>query len=908
MSRLHALAAALLCSASALAAAQAPDLAGQPMPEEAGGGAEEMAEEVVVTGRKPEGSVVGDIAPEVTLNGADIRSYGVSSLSELLAELAPQTGSVQGRGGEGPVVLLGGRRISGFAEIRDIPTEAIQRVEILPEEVALKYGYRPTQKVVNVVLRRRFRAVTVEGQGGLATEGGRSTQRGDAGLLRIRDGTRQNLSLRYDRATPLYESERDLVGEAASQPFDTIGNLTSAVPGAAVDPRLGSATVLGVPTAAAGGAQPLSAFANAPRVTETTPYRTLLAGSDTVTLNGVLARTILGSVGASLNGTLTYSDTQSAQGLARARLTLPAGGPFSPFAGDTTLFRYLDEYDPLAQRSRTWSGHLGTTLTGQIKGGWNWTVTGTYDRDTVRTRTETGFDLTALQAGVAARDPALNPFAPLSGVTLLTDRARSTGSTGEVQGIVTGTPFRLPAGAATATLRIGGTLSDLDGSAVRSGIRSETDLSRNSVSSQASLDLPIASRKRGTLAALGELSANLNLGFERVSDFGTLRTMGIGTTWSPIRQVSLIASYNLDEGAPTIRQLGDPTISTAGVRVFDFVRGETAEIVRLTGGNPALAADERKVFKLGVTLRPVTIPRGDLSLTGNFVRSKVDNPIAGFPTATAAIEAAFPDRFTRDAAGRLLRIDSRPINFAWSKRSELRWGFNFSKQVSAPPPRRDGEGGRSWRDMLPPGGQGRPGDQAAAPGGEPRPRETGAGPGGRPGGRGFGGFGGGPGGRGTRVQAAIYHTWHIKDELLIAPGGPLLDLLGEDAIASSGGQPRHEIEAQTGITRNGLGLRVNANWQAATQVAGGVNGGELLRFSDLTTVGVRLFANLGSIESLAREHPFLRGMRVSLNVSNLLNERLRVRDSAGTTPVSYQPGYLDPLGRAVTLSVRKLFF
>jgi hypothetical protein len=35
------------------------------------------------------------------------------------------------RGGS-PVILLNGRRIAGFQEIRDLPTEAILRVDILP--------------------------------------------------------------------------------------------------------------------------------------------------------------------------------------------------------------------------------------------------------------------------------------------------------------------------------------------------------------------------------------------------------------------------------------------------------------------------------------------------------------------------------------------------------------------------------------------------------------------------------------------------------------------------------------------------------------------------------------------------------------------------------------------------------
>ena len=108
---------------------------------------------------KPYGAVLGDIPPEETFSAADVRSFGVSSMEDLLTELAPQTTS--GLGGD-PVTLLNGRRISGQGEIRDIPTEAIQRVEILPEEVALKYGYSADQKVVNIVLRQRFRAQTID--------------------------------------------------------------------------------------------------------------------------------------------------------------------------------------------------------------------------------------------------------------------------------------------------------------------------------------------------------------------------------------------------------------------------------------------------------------------------------------------------------------------------------------------------------------------------------------------------------------------------------------------------------------------------------------------------------------------------------------------------------------------------
>jgi len=45
-----------------------------------------------------------------------------------------------------------------------------------------------------------------------------------------------------------------------------------------------------------------------------------------------------------------------------------------------------------------------------------------------------------------------------------------------------------------------------------------------------------------------------------------------------------------------------------------------------------------------------------------------------------------------------------------------------------------------------------------------------------------------------------------------------------------------------------------------------------------------------------------------LSMVNLFNQRMRVRDADGVTPVSYQPDYLDPLGRSIKISFRKLFF
>lgn len=225
--------------------------------------AEGDEEEILVVGQRERGAVLGDIKPEVQLNPADIRSYGVSSVAELLNELAPQTRSVQGRGGSS-VVLLNGLRISGFSEIRDIPTEAIQRVDILPEEVALKYGFAADQKVVNIVLRRRFRATTAELSDKFATDGGANTPDAELSLLRIMPDGRFNIAGEYGHTGNILEKDRDIAA------------------GAGFDQR---------------------------------PFRTLLPSSSEASLNAIYARGIAEGVSATINGRVEHDDSRALLGL-----------------------------------------------------------------------------------------------------------------------------------------------------------------------------------------------------------------------------------------------------------------------------------------------------------------------------------------------------------------------------------------------------------------------------------------------------------------------------------------------------------------------------------------------------------------------------------------------------------------
>ena len=156
------LTAAVLAPATAFAQA----VPSEPAASQSAAVSDEEAEEgetVVVTGQRPRGSVVGDIPPENVLNAATSAPPARPASRTARRHRAADRQRPRPRGGP-PVLLLNGRRISGFRELRDIPPEAIERMEILPEEVALKYGYRADQRVVNFVLRRRFHSTVGRGR------------------------------------------------------------------------------------------------------------------------------------------------------------------------------------------------------------------------------------------------------------------------------------------------------------------------------------------------------------------------------------------------------------------------------------------------------------------------------------------------------------------------------------------------------------------------------------------------------------------------------------------------------------------------------------------------------------------------------------------------------------------------
>lgn len=747
-------------------------------------GAGANGSDIVVTGQRPRGAVVGDLPAERTFNQLDIRAFGADNIGALLEAIGPQVASNRGRGDGGPVTLLNGRRVSDFSEIARIPTEAIERMEVFPEELALRYGYRADQKVVNVVTYECFISRVGQVSYIAPTDGGRDNGVGNVDYLRLRGDTRIGLGATYNRAASLLESDRDVQQFSGS-------------------PELGR-------------------------------FRTLLPSSEQGSVNVLVGGHVLGDVSATLNARFEANSSASLFGLG------------------------VD--GPLRRDSDRRVGHLGTTLGGRT-GRWLWTFTGNYDRTSTKVLTD------------------------VSDTIVMRDEARSIDTLANADLLLTGPVLELPAGPVSASVRGGVDVRDFEGRSSRGGPDGRSDLSRDRASAQVSLDLPLLSRAGRIASPIGNLSANVNLAVERLSDAGTLRTFGYGFAWSPVDAVGFIASVTNEEGAPTLEQLGGPLLVTPNVRTFDIGRGEVVDVTRVSGGNAALRPDDRHVVRIGLNVRPLA--RTDLTLSLDYVATRIDDPIAAFPIVTPRIEAAFPDRFTRDGEGRLQRIDGRPLNFAESRQGQVRWGINFTRPLGPVPPGIQNARTRVFAS------------EAEARRALPNAVFTRAEPGSA--------MSRNAANLTSRVFVSLYHNWYLEDAITLRGGLPALDLLDGGAVDFGGGRRRHEVEFQAGAFKRGLGARVTATWRSGTGIGGLANAADDLRFGDFATVNLSLFANLAERFGGSAAPAWLKGTRATIGVTNLFNTRPQVRDRAGATPLSYQPAYLDPLGRVFSFNLRKVF-
>jgi iron complex outermembrane recepter protein len=801
--------------------------------------------DIIVTAERLPGSVITDVLPIQVLSPADVAAYGASSLADLLDQLSPKTKSKSARANAGPVLLVNGRRISNPADMAALPPEALLRVEIYPEKVAVEQGFSADQRVVNIVLQRTYSATTVEVGTGGSTANSLGEQSADASLFQLDGDSRLTLSARYARKSAVLARQRGILS-VGDLPLSLRGVVTG-VASAEIDPALSLlagriVTQVEVPE----NGRSLAAFADPARqiIPGLDDGRTIIPSFQSAGINGSFARPVGKETNFALSFGSSFSTTRDILGLSPISLLVSPIATASPFLRPVLLTRVFDPI-PLSSEAKSKSANVGISLNGKLRE-WSWSTDAKWARSISTYAAGRGFNAFALQRGV---DEGVDPFAmPLNSLALPSDESSYVSQFISFETSASGPLFALPAGKVRAFIQFGGDREDVSGSSYLDNVGGLINLSRRKLAAATTIEVPIASREKNILSPLGDLSIAARVANRWFSDAGELPNWTFVVNWSPIKRFSVSSTWIGQQDAATLSQLGAPARTTPFRVVYDFVRGETTFASIISGGNPNLLPERRRDFKLQLNWKP--LEKSDLNLQILYANVRATNSPIAAPLFTPAVEAALPGRVVRGGDGRIISIDQRDVNVAAERGEQINWSLNYAKRFGTAAASGNWSANFAYRMRI---------------------RDD------------------------RQIQAGLpVLNFHKGAAFNYLGGVPV------NEIEASGSWYR----AGKGLSFNSTWRDATAVFDRSTPQSTRVS---RLDFSPLFTLNLPVFFNLDQFAKIMQKAPFLKAGRISLKVNNLLGNAIEVRNERRLIPPSYQRGYLDPSGRTFEVSFRKQF-
>jgi hypothetical protein len=555
----------------------------------------------------------------------------------------------------------------------------------------------------------------------------------------------------------------------------------------------------------------------------------------------------LGAFSLAMNVNANSNDGKQLIGMPIGAIVLPPGSPGAAPTGEAVTTSRLLGDSALQSRQQSESIGASVTLSGPILG-WQASLSAFYTHNRSNNAYDRGYDVSAVQRLVDAGDPDFDPYGRWPATPLLTERTRSRIDVLGASFNASRSILTLPAGDVNASLTVNASRNRLRFSSLAGAIAGgrQDRAGSDQVDGAAAFTIPVASRALEVLAPLGDLTLDLSGEVAAATATRTRRKWSAGARWTPLPLLELRASIVRENAEPTFDQLNGPRFEIV-TRLFDFAQQEYAQPVMIFGGNPELAGGSVRTLSAGAMIRPFA---GDLArLNLGYVRQVARGGIRAFPTLTPDIEAAFPDRVGRDSDGRLVSIDARPINIAHERMESVASGLTLRYTE--------------------------------------RPKTSGASP--------------APAGfRPWTFSLSINHNWQLRNETVIRPGLPVLDRLRD------GGQPRHNAALNLVAGRAGAGASLDGNWTSAAHVRSGDSMAEF-RYAPTFLFNLGLFVEPEQWVNGPDDRNWATGLRISLDVQNVLNGYRNVSARDGDTVHDYARDEIDPLGRTVRLSLQKRF-
>jgi hypothetical protein len=809
--------------------------------------------QIIVIGSRLIVAALRDVEVEQEYDGDRITSYGLNSAGELVERIAGEHGE------QSPAILVNGSLVSDLGDIADLPIESIKRVEVLPQGSAARIGGPAGQRAYNVVLKSSIRMLALTASGLFATEGDLSTKRGDTTMTWIKGQDRINLSVRMGRSDPLFEADRGLRSTSEFGSFSPDGNVLP-LSGSEVDPALSALAGRSVNSVALSGTlsnPTLSALL--PNVNRLNPsesqfYRTLRGETKNTDVSLSGAKQLNGWLSLSFNGRLGWNRSQNTNGLASGRFLVTANNAFTPFS-TSVLIAQNDRDRALQSRSKFDSGSLSMTLNGNI-GLWRTTLTGRYED---RRSSYTSDRLAPGSIGLITVPQTVNPFdGNLVSLLQYTETlSNSRNRVKEISEELEGPLFKLPAGPVRLSAGAGLVWTDLY--SVNSLTGPPRAFDRTELSARAALSIPLTASDGKADIGIGATDISAEYGMRRFDGNSRINRHSFAFNWLPNDWLRLSASTTQEGRAVALELLGAPSFTYDNVRYFDPLTNSEAFVTTISGGLAGLQNETSKTDKLSLTARPWS--KYGFQFGADYVETQYRNQVGSLPSATSAVMLAFPERFQRDASGRLILVDNRTVTFDRQRNREMRLSLMLNTPI---------------------GGTAKPAAQGAAPG-KPLSRPL----------------------RPMMLNLNVGYNHLFSSTTVMRPGLPTIDLLSGGAIGIGGGRQRYSYSASASLSQGGHGVRLNWVMRSKSFLnTGSLANPDRLTFNAYSTFDLRTFAEIGSLFPKTK---WLKNTRVSLSAENLLNDRQGVSNLTGNLPIYFQPRFRDPIGRTITVELRKVF-
>lgn len=543
--------------------------------------------------------------------------------------------NLRGLGASATLVLVNGHRtVSGgfagaFVDVSNIPSSAIERIEVLTDGASAVYGSDAVGGVVNLILRDDY--------DGAETRARFGTLDGDADEIQASqlfgkdwDGGNVLLGYQYYERDTLLLTDRPYSADTDQRPQggDNFSSSNSN-PGNIFD--LSGQPAFAIPTGQDGTALAvgdlLPGVVNFQNQAE---QNALLPKQEMHSVFLDLSQEVGERVRLFVEGRYNVREVISLGGGTGQTLFVPDTNPFfvDPFGFGFVLlgYNFLDDLGPSVSsgESESYGGLLGATF--DLGETWQLTLTGSYAEEKNGNEIP-GIDFTALDQALADPDPttAFNPFGDGSNTNPATLAAiRTTSRSDAVSDILNGDViadgplFALPGGAARLAIGASYREEEFDSRTQEAGIPDTIRGRDRRVSAAfAELALPFVSQDNA-MRGIQRLNVSVAGRYDDYSDFGTTFNPKLGLAWNPVEALRVRGTWGTSFKAPRLIELDEgPDTNSAVLLPAADPQSPTGTSFALFvfGNNANLQEETATTWTAGVDLVPAALSGFNLSLT-----------------------------------------------------------------------------------------------------------------------------------------------------------------------------------------------------------------------------------------------------------------------------------------------------